>query len=369
MLKNELLPLRELLFNEGCTTAVTYSTTELREHIQLIQEAWLNEIFSDLPKSSLKRYLQFHLEGIAKISDALHGFPAQEAGGAQRELLSLIDHLNDFYFELLNWDSNAPAAYHRRHIAGLAPLMDSVRVHLNWPAIPELLKNSIQSWFNEISDFSSHAKYTYRSLTYLDDVVRKLNGLDWESEGISEALVTLLYQANFNHLSFFAYLQMDIKLNLARISGQSNPANGYRTMDAYYSSIPLKRNCIYDDAWPSIKAMVSGWLQELIKCSGTVSQEENVPERQFTGKLGLNISVADIACLIRLLYEENVFGTENLRSIFKFYAENYQSKRQPAISWESLSKEYYSLTFHNTSGMQKILQRMIDKLNRGFFPA
>lgn len=82
----------------------------------------------------------------------------------------------------------------------------------------------------------------------------------------------------------------------------------------------------------------------------------------------MRISVSYMACLIKLFYEEELFATENLTSIFKFYASNFTSKRQPVISQDSLSKEYYSLDAHTAARIKKILQNMIDRLNRGFFP-
>jgi len=85
-------------------------------------------------------------------------------------------------------------------------------------------------------------------------------------------------------------------------------------------------------------------------------------------KIPLEMSVAHLSCLIRLLYEESVFATQNLQSIFKCFAGYFQSKRQAVISAGSLSKEFYSIDQHTAARVRDLLQRMVLRINRDFFP-
>lgn len=369
MLKNELWQIRELLFEEGRAIPVGCNVAELRHYVALVQEAWLNEVFSDCPKTTLERYFQFHLEGITKISDTLQdsGLPGEEE--TQNQLLFLIGHLEDFYSGLLNWNSNAPLAYHKKQMARLAPLIDNIRQKLKRPEIPSLLAYSIESWFDAVSDHRGHVNYTFRTLAYLNEVVGQLALLDWEAHDIPDLLTTLLFRVNFNSLAFLDYLLEAIGREAEQAGDEGLITGTYRKIEAHYRSIPLKLDLAYDHSWPAIKTMVTDWLAEQIHLSEACLNSKTASGSLFTGKLGLTISVADIACLIRLFHDEQLFDTENLREVFKFYAQNFASKRQPAISWESLSKEYYSLNFHNTATVKKIVQHMLDNLNRGFFPA
>lgn len=369
MLRNELKDIEELLPDKSGEIRVEYSALEFHERIQRVQEAWLTAVFSELPKNSLERYLQFHLEGISKISDTLFGFNIADGEIFQEGLLALIDHLDEYYVQLLNWSTNAPKAYHRRLIRKLDSALNRIRSLLNSSQIDPLLISSVELWLDEISGSQQNVRFTFRSLAYMEKLVIALANMNWAGEALSGTLACLLYQSNFNNLLFLKYLQNEINRAANHSSAENGVIGYFQSKIAGFMSIPLECNAAYDSSWPSIKTMVTDWLKEQINLSEfAIKKEQEKIKNLFGRKIGLNISVAHMACLIKVFYEADVFATENLRSIFKFYAANYESKRQPAISWESLSKEYYSLNSHTAARIKKILQRMIDSLNRGFFP-
>jgi hypothetical protein len=111
--------------------------------------------------------------------------------------------------------------------------------------------------------------------------------------------------------------------------------------------------------------MVVNWLTEEIAL-----KEKSLNKRSevIIPKIPLEMSVAHLSCLIRLLYEESVFATQNLQFIFKCFAGHYQSKRQAVISPGSLSKEFYSIDQHTAARVRDLLQRMVQRINRNFFP-
>jgi hypothetical protein len=85
-------------------------------------------------------------------------------------------------------------------------------------------------------------------------------------------------------------------------------------------------------------------------------------------KLTLQLSVAQLACIIKLFYRAGIYGDTPLTDIFKFTAQHFCTKRQPAMSWQSLSKEYYGLDLVNAGRVRILLKQMITYINEHFFP-
>ena len=114
--------------------------------------------------------------------------------------------------------------------------------------------------------------------------------------------------------------------------------------------------------------MLCGWLAEEINCIEKSMMENHDLFQPPNEKLSLNLSVAHLACLTRLFFEENLFNNARLTGIFKFIACHYSTKRQTDISTGSLSKEYYSTSQVTAAVVRGILLKMVARINRNFFP-
>jgi hypothetical protein len=96
---------------------------------------------------------------------------------------------------------------------------------------------------------------------------------------------------------------------------------------------------------------------------GATIVQERISEKQI-----LNLSVAQIACFIKLFYDEGIFINASITDILKFVVVHYRSKRQQQISYGSLSKEYYSISQVTAAVLKDYLSRMIAKINKHYFP-
>lgn len=89
---------------------------------------------------------------------------------------------------------------------------------------------------------------------------------------------------------------------------------------------------------------------------------------QPVGKLAVDLSVAQLACLLRLLYDEGVYPATGISELLRFTAAHHQSKRREQISAGSLNKEYYGTTQVTAATCRDLLERLIKRLNKHFFP-
>lgn len=366
MLKNELKDIEEILIEQECCDSNNSALLNLETHFGQIYIAWEEAIFSNTPEDSLVRYFYYHLDIISTISNTLSNSHDSETNVLlQNELLALIDHLQKYYCSYFNEDAIAPITYHKRLISKLTRDICAIQKTLQSSDLNASLVACLLKGFNVISGDIGKVKFTFRSLHYFGYIIRQLGSLDYDSDDAEKLLVSLLIRSNFNSLSFFVYYQNIIRNAFSDFRGMQERLNYLVEQKAEVMSSPEVKNIAFDPSWPSIKNMIGNWLTEEIAltekslCKGS---EVAVP------KIPLEMSVAHMSCLIRLLYEESVFATQNLQFIFKFFASHYQSKRQAVISPGSLSKEFYSIDQHTAARVRDLLQRMVLRINRNFFP-
>jgi len=366
MLNDDLNDIEELLsaWNNSGNDIAAESTFQSKS--QQLFEAWKMTAFSEISDKSLKRYFYYQLEGILKISDTLCKMADIEISNKlQDHLLFLLDHLKQYFSNYFNHDAIAPIAYHQRLIKQSGEDIHLVNTNLKNAKMSSGLKILILKWVEEMSENNSVRRYSFRTIGYFKYVIEQMVLIDIYSGGAENNLIFFLSSVNFNHLSFFVFKQDTIRNSFRQFHTQEEKLDYLGRQKAETLSSPEVKNLVYDPSWPSIKTMLRDWLMEeiaLTEKSLCKASEVVVP------KIPLEMSVAHLSCLIRLLYEESVFATQNLQSIFKCFAGYFQSKRQAVISAGSLSKEFYSIDQHTAARVRDLLQRMVLRINRDFFP-
>lgn len=370
MLRNELLFIEELLLTPEASCTEAISEIDIDWQCKLIREAWEKAIFSDLAEHSLMRYFHFHLDGLSKLLDRFHisnyGAYSKDIGEA---LATLIEHLKHSYSLYFNLEARVPVFLHQKF---MAKLESSILLFSNSLEVSELsvdLKTCLVNWLSGMTEMSGNIRYSFRSLSYLEQIIHQILSIDLQSDNAEVLLVTILSQSDFNHLSFFVYRQNSIRETLSGYVSAQERLDYLQVQKAGTLSCPEVKNLSYDSSWPSLKTMLGTWLQEEICLAEQAFRKEiEVKAESNVPKLPIQMSVAHMACIIRLLFEESVFATNNLKLIFKCFAGHYQTKRQSAISPGSLSKEFYSIDQHTAARVRDLLQKMVLRINRNFFP-
>jgi hypothetical protein len=190
---------------------------------------------------------------------------------------------------------------------------------------------------------------------------------NWEIK-IASTLVYL----NFNHLEFFNYCQDYVRAELVNTGNKEEYLVCLSRALTHIKSLQSKPGLAYAPAWPNIKSMLETWLNDkiaaaILQPAKDVAYGHSLLESN-ADKMTLNQSVAQIGCLTRLLYEESYYTSQSVTDIFKFLVRHYRSKKQQQISVGSLSKEYYAVNQVTAAVVRDLLQRMIARLNKNYFP-
>ncbi|MDB5088032.1 MAG: hypothetical protein JWR09_2026 [Mucilaginibacter sp.] len=374
MLKNELYTINLLIeefesdgfCNDHCKILVNPDAAVLKA-CQSIREAWSAAMFSVAPDHSLSRYFHYHQEGIREISDTLSGFVPQPAAFKllNKELIALIDFQQKFFGNFFNQDAVAPTAYHCNVVERLGDAIILLQEDLGKAFIDGQLKDCLLSYFEKMMPPGERKGFTFRSLFYFETLVLELHAMNLAKAGeaANRLLERKLTELNFNQIDFLIYRQQQTRLLFKDID-QIEKLNILNAENAALKLLP-RSSMIYDSDWPSFSVMFSGWLAEEITDTEMIIQRE---ANYLQEKLPLNLSVAHLACFLKLFFDEHLFKNSSLKDVFKFMSRNFETKRQPVISAGSLSKEFYSTGQVTAAVVRDMLQKMVARIDRSFFP-
>ena len=227
MLDNELVGLKETLRElEPDRTLSIAKANKIRRtvkaHSARAEQNWSLALFSELPDDTLVRYFTFHqqliaevLENLAEVSDLTFKYstcPAlnrQLADFASAVLHSLLNHLLDRYRLYVNLELPAPKYFQQQCCRVWASTWNAVsKLWYEQPFDPPL-RALLWSFVEQFEVNPQNLRHSYRTLGYVKELVMQLAGLEaYKSMASwSDAVITILLNANFNALDFFLYQQ------------------------------------------------------------------------------------------------------------------------------------------------------------------
>lgn len=179
----------------------------------------------------------------------------------------------------------------------------------------------------------------------------------------SDALITFhnLMKENLNAPEVIAWYQ---KTTLATFSVLNEheqrsfiEAEEHKWLSVAVSPIQLNAHL------PNGPEQLLAWLSKL--------KHQKVLDDHITGRtdrLPLSLSVAQFGLFLRLCYLTGCFHEQNISELLRFFIRHFNSKKQEHISKQSLAKAFYSAEFSTAVSGRAWLQRMIDHLNKKYFP-
>jgi len=370
--------------NAGSETAednYAFDEQAVAEECLRILHALDEAVFSSVPEDTVKRYIRYHQSGIAQLAgkvalrcpaDLLENNPgANSARFLRLQLFSMLDHIQRFHTAYTDPDIIIPkgylAAMHPELGPGTEKLAHLVRSFSGNP----LFKECLLDYLDIFSSASQPPYLRFGQLSYYRYFLQELTAFfEGQPRPDDQLLQSALIRLNFNHLGFLACFQQSLK------NKASQAASPGACLDIFSSAQrqlvylhPLVPFC-FDPSWPSIHTMIGNWLEEEMALAPTRYQGVIAPSSTPSSeKIPLNFSVASLACLTRLLFEEGFYAMDNITDILKFTAKHFHSKKQLHISPGSLSKEYYAITQVTAANVLDLLKRMSARVTRKYFPA
>ncbi|WP_426671973.1 hypothetical protein ACPPVU_12120 [Mucilaginibacter sp. McL0603] len=353
-----------------------------------ISEALTKAIFTTPKENLVERYIQYHQTGLIELADQLQSYlppdgpPEKEWSSENTAIVRLfisyvfrlLNYIERFFSKYFSLEARIPDAYRLIAFSEMSEPIESLLLKVDDHIGSGNLKECLSVYLRSFSVQKFPAHLNFRSLIYLKEFVSELLDVfgspdvkDWEQK-----IAMMLIYLNFNNLDFFAYYQAGIKAELDLADTRDDYLKVLTRSLSSVKSRQTKPSFSYHPSWPTVKQMLESWLNDEIALAvipnSVTGPHTSIAVERIMEKQILNLSVAQIACLVKLCYDEGVFGNASISEVLKFVVLHYRSKRQQQISYGSLSKEYYSISQVTAAVLRDYLSRMIVRINKNYFP-
>jgi len=214
---------------------------------------------------------------------------------------------------------------------------------------------------------------TYGLMSYLNEFVQEIELIrDCNKEhSFSITLNNVLIAYNFNPFPVVHYLITVIIVEVSKIDSAKDKIERLNHWLKKINQVPVKPTYAFDSKHETVHHFLGNWVDEeirfyeksLLLFSG-FSYPIGIPGVINIGyKIETELSVTQIACMVRLFKECGIIKNNNLRELLNFLAEHTQSKRRESISAESLRLKYYNVEESTREEVRKIIFQFLKKIN------
>ncbi|HEY4196423.1 MAG TPA: hypothetical protein VGM63_12860 [Mucilaginibacter sp.] len=385
MLKSELYELEKsvgaILIVDNVTNLSSYRKKVAGQvaHIQNIcadlKRKWTHELLSSAKEQVIQRYVQFHQAGIIKLSnevsrivpdlnitDEISPITTEYFNQVNAVLENVLEFLRRQFYKYFDIDHQA-TTYHcqllRSKIAAFEP---ELKVYSN-PAVDNSLITCVLTSVDDIVAEGSISGISYRQADQCLNLIRIIHQLLlFGSNTTTENLARALYQQNLNSLHFFDWYQDYFSALLNKLTDKKERSDFIGETVRTFAGIFVNPEKALQPELPATDNYIIPWLQEQ---TGAGKETKKVkPSIQFP----LNLSVPQFALFIRIFYKAGCFPVENVAMITRFFTEHFTTKKQSHISHKSFGRAFYSLDQSAAAVVRDFLQKMINYLNKTYFP-
>jgi hypothetical protein len=331
------------------------------ESCSKVQEYWTAAAFSKENDYTLQRYFSFQWRYLSSLYALFEDQPREY----RQELHRLMDHLICFHHRLIDQSEPIPSAYIIYRQSTLSSFFQEFRLNVSKSELSDSLKECIVQSIYPI--YADPVATTLGSLLYRETLFQALTGMSVERNVLTEeSMISLLIGHNFNHFLFFRYLCETTKKGLQEEGFRESAWQISLMIMAVPTESKDSSHC-FDMNWPNIAIMYRSWLidyRSFIEKSSNTSLLVNKPS-----KIPLNISVKQLACMIRALYASGYYGDISLTAIFNHSAATFTTKRQLQISPDSLSNAYYDISDSSVIKINRLFAKATEYLKAYCYPA
>lgn len=368
MLRSELYQLEKIVagvinYYETGRPAATASSpdfaAQLEQAFRQLREQLTKHLFGGTKEMALVRYVQFHQAGIIALADEFYARVEQRANDLPglkairdeffRHTDGLLNFLKISFYKFFDHDHPVPLREARTRLAVLQKQVDQLDQRLLAQRIEPSLTEVVQTAFQGKLDTLGKAGLSNHQLKYLDDLLRLINEKLDSGSADTVSLAELLFRQNFNSNNFISWLSEDLETRM--------PGN---LSDAY-----VEVSNRFEPKAPSITDIIA-------QRPGQPKTSRTATHGNIATKPGLhmplNLSVPQFALFIRLCYLENCFHLHNISDIMRFFALNFETKKQLHISVKSFSRAFYRADQATAAVVRDLLNRMIGLIDKLYFP-
>jgi len=292
---------------------------------------------------------------------------------SHRSVLPVLDDLLVFVRERFSsWCSERQKIPERLRLSFTSEILEKMKA-LSFPltdpeyALFEKVKDSVRHRLTE-----DHPGMTYGLVSYLYTFLEAVNMIRTgkREHPLLTTLTDILIAANFNAISVMEDLTARIREEVEKIGSAKEQIEHLNGWLKKIDQVPVSLVCKLDEQTESLSLFLCKWIEAEIlfhEKSLQLFSDPFYPSR-FPGipggsKLDVDLSVAQMSCLLRLLKECAIIKSGKIMELFGFLALHFRSKKQENISAESVRQQFYHVTESTREEVRKVILRLLKKVS------
>lgn len=321
------------------------------------------------PEEQVRRYFHFHqraLTGLIDKSDQpARSRTAVLLAAIRKLLVDLFDTLRDQFPEFFNYNAGIPGFHTEGTVSELTESADSLRAKFSGTAIDPALLDMVLDSFKV-------AQPHYREVDCLMHLHQHLSDLDIsvnDPDLLRQDLCKVLISCNYNRWKFFDYYIRSVKKALINCETLSDRID----LVSWFLKECNQEQCLqklsFDPQRPPIHIQLGEWLtqevdyykqkQQLLLSPGLL---EEGPEKDF--KLNFDLSVSQLAYLLKALIETSVIRNKNTSQLIRFLVKFVKTKKSESVSYESFRMKFYNPESGTKDAVKKILGSLLQYMSK-----
>ena len=296
----------------------------------------------ELDKSQLCRYLYFSLE----------------------ELLAFVSIQFPQYFDADMW---IPDRAKLILVYSINENFEALRLKLIKLGISNELLTLTLHPLNEFLSAASSNNVTYRKVIYLKEFQEALfEFLHGTHKNPTISLQWILFQLNYNTFEYFAYITRKISEDVDVTEDVKERMDKLARLQKHVHQNALKPFLAFNPTWNSTKQQLSDWIsQEISYLDTRLILESDYPNERpettaaSTTKIKIELSVPQLAYLLRVFIEVGILQMKNLSLLLRHITKVFQTKRSDSLGYSSVQGKFYKPESSTKKAVRDLLLRMV----------
>ncbi|UII29114.1 hypothetical protein LVD15_11980 [Fulvivirga maritima] len=198
---------------------------------------------------------------------------------------------------------------------------------------------------------------------YLRTLIQHLNKCDTE-EYTSQSLRKILIFYNFNNLKFHELLTSEMRSAME----EADLYVEKMSLLTYYSKeleqLPNQDIWHLNPGPLKLKDQLIFWLKKEKKyLKYKLKQDQLKEQQQIPYRLNFNLSVSQLALLLRVLIEKQVLQAKSVNAMVKLFSRLCSTKETESLSYRSFYNKYYDNEEGTRQHLRQVLQKLITHID------
>lgn len=356
-----------------------------------IKRAFMKEVFSLKKEKYIETYIQQHQQELIRLTDhLLKYFPPQEARSIYENisddetllnlyriiyhyLEGLLAYIEKHFSRYFNLKAKIPDSYKIIAIRDMEEEVELVSERLKAKEADEGLLALVVLPLKEFIQDKSCRNISFRRLIYLKELLKELSELsvgELIKEDLNKQIFCTLVYLNFNSYRLFVYCTEFMKNEYQKHETMCGQLESLALFYKNISQAQVKPSFSYKPKFKPLKDCLIEWLDEEIcflekrrqlSLNISVRQSEAAP-KDF--KLITNLSVSQLAYLLKVFVDSGVILNKNQRDIIKFVSGGISTKKTESVSPDSLRSKFYNVEDSTKGAVKDLLINMLNQVRK-----